>query len=87
MAGRPAVVEGPGPDLIFPVDQSWLLSRLWDDDWRCFGGPGSLVDNLLKEHRLEVRRVALDEDATPPGHVARSTEFAPARRPEREFRQ
>lgn len=62
--------RGPGPDLIFPVDRSWLLSRLWDDDWRCFGGPSSLVDNLLKERRLGVRQVALDEDATPPGHVA-----------------
>jgi hypothetical protein len=62
--------RGPGPDLIFPVDRSWLLSRLWDDDWRCFGGPSRLVENLLGEHRLKVRQVELDEDATPPGHVA-----------------
>jgi hypothetical protein len=24
-----------GPDLLFPDDRSWLMSRLWDDDWRC----------------------------------------------------
>ena len=60
----------PGPDLIFPADRSWLLSWLWDDDWLCFGGPAWLLDDLLKEQRLEVRRVGLGEDATPPGHVA-----------------
>lgn len=59
-----------GPDLIFPLDRSWLLSWLWDDDWLCFGGPARLLDDLLKEQRLEVRRVGLGEDATPPGHVA-----------------
>jgi hypothetical protein len=32
--------RAPGPDLIFPADRSWLLSWLWDDDWRCLGGPG-----------------------------------------------
>ncbi len=60
-----------GPDLVFPSDRSWLLSWLWDDDWCCFGGPTSLVDRLLKERRLQVRRVGLSEDSTPPGHVAR----------------
>jgi hypothetical protein len=63
--------RAPGPDLVFPADRSWLLSRLWDDDWRCLGGPTALIDRFLDESQLLVRRVGLNEDATPPGHVAR----------------
>jgi hypothetical protein len=63
--------RAPGPDLAFPADRSWLMSRLWDDDWRCLGGPTALIDQFLNQPQLEVRRVGLDEDATPPGHVAR----------------
>ena len=63
--------RAPGPDLIFPADHSWLVSWLWDDDWRCVGGPAALVDRLLDQPQLQARRVGLDEDATPPGHVAR----------------
>jgi hypothetical protein len=60
------------PDLIFPADRSWLVSTLWDDDWACVGGPSALVDRLLGHPDLKtrVRRVNLDEDATPPGHQA-----------------
>jgi hypothetical protein len=63
--------RAPGADLIFPFDRSWLLSWLWDDDWRCFGGPTPLVERLLNEPRLEIRRVGLTEDATPPRYTAR----------------
>jgi hypothetical protein len=63
--------RAPGPDLIFPADHSWVLSRLWDDDWRCLGGPIVLVETILKVPLLEARRVRPDEDATPPGHRAR----------------
>jgi hypothetical protein len=60
------------PDLMFPADRSWLISTLWDDDWTCVGGPVALVDALLNhpDLRARVRRVGLDEDATPPGHRA-----------------
>jgi hypothetical protein len=63
--------RAPGPDLVFPGDHSWLLSWLWDDDWRCLGGPDSLVERMSTEPELNVRRVGLHEDATPPGHIAR----------------
>ncbi len=63
--------HGALPELIFPLDHSWLVSTLWDDDWRCLGGPTSLVTGLLDHPQLEARAVALDEDATPPGHHAR----------------
>jgi hypothetical protein len=62
------------PELMFPADRSWLVSTLWDDDWRCVGGPVGLVDALLHhpdpELRSRVRRVRPGEDATPPGHRA-----------------
>lgn len=59
------------PDLIFPSDQSWLISTLWDDDWACVGGPASLIDALLDDPDLaaRTRRVDCDVDATPPGHL------------------
>jgi hypothetical protein len=58
------------PELLFPADRSWLVSTLWDDDWRCVGGPTALVTALLRHPELETRPVGLGEDATPPGHEA-----------------
>ena len=60
------------PNLMFPTDESWLVSTLWDDDWTCVGGPVGLIDSFLNHPDLQsrVRRVTLDEDATPPGHKA-----------------
>lgn len=58
------------PDLVFPLDRSWLVSTLWDDDWRCVGGPASLINALKRDPALDTREVALGQDATPPGHVA-----------------
>jgi hypothetical protein len=58
------------PELVFPADRSWLLSTLWDDDWRCLGGPRELIEAFRDEARLGVRVVGTEEDATPPGHVA-----------------
>ena len=64
--------KGPLPNLMFPADRSWLVSTLWDDDWTCMGGPAALVDDLLRDSELgpRARRVALEDDATPPGHQA-----------------
>lgn len=61
------------PDLIFPADHAWLLSTLWDDDWTCVGGTEALVSRLLNDPLLgpRTRRVDIEDDATPPGHVAR----------------
>jgi len=63
--------DRPGPDLVFPADRSWLMSWLWDDEWRCLGGPSDLIDHFVDAPRFEARRVALGEDATPPGRIAR----------------
>lgn len=58
------------PDLMFPADRCWLVSRLWDDDWRCIGAPRDVVATLVADPALEARPVQLGEDATPSGHVA-----------------
>ncbi len=62
--------KGALPDLMFPADQSWLLSTLWDDDWTCLGGPARLVADVLRHPDLQARQVSPGEDATPPGHKA-----------------
>jgi hypothetical protein len=61
---------GALPNLMFPADHSWLVSTLWDDDWSCLGGSSRLVDRFLSHPDLKARRVALGEDATPPGRTA-----------------
>lgn len=62
--------RGRLPELIFPADRSWLLSTLWDDDWRCIGGPAGLIEGVTGVPGLETRVVEPGEDATPPGHTA-----------------
>ena len=65
--------KGALPDLMFPKKRSWLFSTLWDDDWTSVGGSEQLVSSFLAHPVLgpRARRVALGEDATPPGHEAR----------------
>ena len=58
------------PDLIFPEDRSWLVSTLWDDSWMCVGGPRELIKTLSCDPLVRARQVGLEEDSTPPGHVA-----------------
>jgi hypothetical protein len=67
---RGADFKGALPDLIFPQDRSWLISTMWDDDWTSVGGTEQLVNSFLRHSALgpKARRVALEEDAAPPGH-------------------
>lgn len=64
--------SGPLPNLMFPVDRSWLVSTMWDDDWTCVGGTNGLIESLLNHAELRSRtlRINLGEDATPPAHRA-----------------
>jgi hypothetical protein len=66
--GEWSLWPGPLPNLMFPADHSWLASLLWDDDWRCIGGPASLIEAVLGHPDFEARQVVLGADATPPGH-------------------
>jgi hypothetical protein len=61
--------SGVLPDLMFPVDRSWLFCTLWDDDWSCLGGPAGLVSDFLRHPDLDARQVVPGQDATPPGHT------------------
>jgi len=58
------------PDLIFPLDRSWLFSMLWDDEWTCVGGPTTLIDSLASDLLINASPVRLREDPTSPGHVS-----------------
>jgi hypothetical protein len=62
--------KAPCKNLMFPVDRSWLVSTLWDDDWTCIGGPAGLVGRFLRHPDLQAGQVSLGEDATPPRHQA-----------------
>ena len=65
--------KGPLPDLIFPADRRWLVSTLWDDYWRCIGGPADLIGALRDDPHLRhrIREVTVtSDDVTPPGHTA-----------------
>jgi hypothetical protein len=66
------VWNGPLPDLVFPADRSWLFSTLWDDEWSCIGGPEPLIAAFATDPLIGplTRRVALSEDATPPGYTS-----------------
>jgi len=61
--------RGMLPDLIFPLDRSWLLSMLWDDGWTCIGGPTTLVDGLATDRLINARRVERGDDPTPPSFI------------------
>jgi hypothetical protein len=63
--------RGRLPELLFPADRSWLVSMLWDDDWRCLGGPRQLIEDVVRRLGPRARRLTASDDATPPGATAR----------------
>ena len=58
------------PELMFDEDHSWCLSTGWDDTWTSLGGPAAMIEALVADPVINARSVAVDQDATPPGHVA-----------------
>jgi hypothetical protein len=59
------------PELIVPVDRSWLVSTLWDDDWSYVGGRRPLITALPSHVDIEAREVQPWEEGAPPGHELR----------------
>ena len=64
LAWRPSL-----PDLIFPLDRSWLLSMLWDDADSCVGDPTGLIDDLIYDPKVNARRLSTNEPLHPPGYL------------------
>ena len=53
--------RGALPDVMFPEDRNLPVSYLWDDEWRCVGGPSDLVKALVAGRVLRGRAVELGE--------------------------
>jgi hypothetical protein len=51
------------PELMFPVDRSWLVTSLWDDAWACVGGSAELISALLIEPELRAGAERTDPSA------------------------
>ena len=48
LRGLPAQGEGGFPDLLFPLDRSWVVSLLWDDSWRSIGCTDALAREIAR---------------------------------------
>ena len=60
LSWRPSVApdiawKGALPDLIFPVDHSWILFTPWDDRWSFIGGPQGMVERCELDSTLGSR--------------------------------
>jgi hypothetical protein len=61
---------GPGirrdinsPNLMWPADHAWFVTTNFEYEWTGVGGSSALVDDLLRDPRLEVVRTRYDVDA------------------------
>ena len=51
------------PNLIWPADHSWFVTTDIEGSWTGVGGSLALVDDLLRDARLEVVRSRYDDPA------------------------
>ena len=51
------------PNLIWPTDHSWFVTTDIEGSWTGVGGSAALIDELLREPRLEVVRTRYDDPA------------------------
>lgn len=51
------------PNLMWPADRAWFVTTNIDGTWTGVGGPTDMIDELLREPRLEVVRARYDEEA------------------------
>lgn len=49
------------PNLMWPADRAWFVTTNLENTWTGVGGSASLVDDLLRDDRLEVVRQRYDE--------------------------
>ncbi|NRQ49890.1 hypothetical protein [Aeromicrobium stalagmiti] len=60
-SGAPRDINSP--NLMWPADHAWFVTTPIDGTWTGVGGTSDLVDDLLREPRLEVVRQRYDEGA------------------------
>lgn len=46
LRGLPGEGERCFPDLLFPINRSWLVSMLWDDSWRSIGATRAVARRI-----------------------------------------
>lgn len=51
------------PNLMWPVDRTWFVTTSIEGTWTGVGGTAGLIDDLLRDDRLEVVRQRYDEGA------------------------
>lgn len=51
------------PNLMWPTDRAWFVTTSIDGTWTGIGGSTELVEELLRDRRLEVVRARYDEEA------------------------
>jgi hypothetical protein len=45
------------PDLIFPSDHVWCVSKMWDDEWTSVGGPTELIEALMADPTVRAQPI------------------------------
>jgi hypothetical protein len=51
------------PNLMWPADRAWFVTTNIDGTWTGIGGSTELIDDLLRDPRLEVVRTRYDQEA------------------------
>ena len=51
------------PNLMWPADRAWFVTTNIDRTWTGIGGSTELIDDLLRDPRLEVVRTRYDQEA------------------------
>lgn len=51
------------PNLMWPTDRAWFVTTHIEGTWTGIGGSAALIDDLLRDDRLEVVRSRFDEGA------------------------
>jgi hypothetical protein len=60
-SGAPRDINSP--NLMWPADHAWFVTTSIEGTWSGVGGSAALVDDLLRDPRLEVVRQRYDEAA------------------------
>ncbi|MFT4200159.1 hypothetical protein [Gordonia sp. (in: high G+C Gram-positive bacteria)] len=60
----PGTRRGPGPNMIWPADLSWVVATEIDFSWTLVGGTRELIDTILSDDRFESFEVHETDEMT-----------------------